>query len=83
MVHIPGENPGPFTLCGTNCFILGKGKTRSMVEAGDYPEKNTKFLENLTKYLKDNEGEVEFENIFITHAHYDHFGGVYDVLKLL
>ena len=24
--------------------------------------------------------DVELENIFITHAHHDHFGGVYDIL---
>lgn len=58
MVHLPGENPSSFTLCGTNCFILGKGNKRSMIEAGDYPEHNTKFLENLTKFIKDHNSEV-------------------------
>ena len=51
VMMIEAENPGPFTLCGTNCYILGKGKMRSMIEAGDYPEKNSKFLENLTASL--------------------------------
>lgn len=52
-----------------------------MVDAGDYPERNQKFLENLTHFLNDHAG-IQVNKIFITHAHYDHFGGVFDVLNL-
>jgi hypothetical protein len=38
--HIPGENPSEFTLCGTNCFVVGSGINRIMIESGDYPERN-------------------------------------------
>jgi glyoxylase-like metal-dependent hydrolase (beta-lactamase superfamily II) len=80
--HIPGDNPGQFTLCGTNCFVVGQGKNRVMIESGDYPERNQLFLENFNKFM-DDFGDIQISKIFITHAHYDHFGGLYDVLKIL
>lgn len=53
-----------------------------MIEAGDYPERNKLFLENFTHFLRDFQG-VSIDKILITHGHYDHFGGVRDVLDLL
>lgn len=82
LYHIPGDNPNQFTLCGTNCFILGKGKNRVMIEAGDYPERNGKFLENLSQFLQDFK-PINLDKIFITHSHIDHFGGVSIVLETL
>jgi hypothetical protein len=49
--HIPGENKGFFSLCGTNVFIIGEGPIRSMIDAGEY--KNLKYLSNLRKFLSD------------------------------
>ena len=80
--HIPGENPSPATLCGINCFILGTGQSRVMIEAGDYPERNEKFLENFTRFMNDF-SSISIDKIFITHAHWDHFGGLYDVLRII
>ena len=64
-----------FTLCGTNCFILGRGSVRTIVDPGDYPERNGEFLENFKDYLASNSG-VKFNRILVTHGHGDHFGGV-------
>lgn len=80
--HIPGGNPSQFTLCGTNCFVLGAGKQRVLIESGDYPERNQTFLENFRRFL-DDYSHVRIGQVFVTHAHYDHFGGVYDVLRVL
>ena len=80
--HIPGDNPSAFTLCGTNCFVVGSGPRRIMIESGDYPERNQLFLENFNRFLNDFT-HVSIDRIFITHAHHDHFGGLYDVLRTL
>jgi glyoxylase-like metal-dependent hydrolase (beta-lactamase superfamily II) len=80
--HIPGGNPSSFTLCGTNCFVVGAGKERVLIEGGDYPERNSLFLENLRRFL-DDFSSVRIGRVFVTHAHFDHFGGVFDVLGLL
>ena len=53
-----------------------------MIEAGDYPERNSLFLENFSAFLRDFQ-HVQIEKIFITHGHYDHFGGVTNVLQLI
>ena len=42
--HIQVTNPSQFTLCGTNCFILGRGPVKTLVDPGDFPERNQEFL---------------------------------------
>eukprot|EP00347_Sterkiella_histriomuscorum_P013976 403362637 len=80
--HIPAENPSLFTLCGTNCYVVGQGTNRVMIEAGDYPERNQLFLENFKKFLYDQQ-HVNIDRILITHSHYDHFGGLFDILNII
>ena len=53
-----------------------------MIESGDYPEQNKLFLENFNAFMND-QSTVRISKIFITHAHHDHFGGLYDVLRIL
>jgi len=52
-VHIPGENPSPMSLCGTNCYVIGRGNKRTLIEAGDLPEDNEKFMGHLKQFLDD------------------------------
>ena len=53
-----------------------------MIEAGDMPERNELFLENFKKFLSDF-NSIEIDKVFITHGHHDHFGGTFDVLRIL
>ena len=75
-------NPNQFSLCGTNCFILGRGPIKTIVDPGDFPERNEEFLNRLGAYLDAN-SSVMINQILVTHAHIDHFGGVFDTIKLL
>lgn len=38
---------------GTNCFIIGTGKVRFMVDTADLPERNDQFLEGLRALILD------------------------------
>ena len=40
VTHIHVKNPSQFTLCGTNCFLIGCGPTKTLVDPGDFPERN-------------------------------------------
>lgn len=81
---IPGENPGQFSLCGTNVFLIGHkdSNERIMIDAGDISAKNGAFLQNLETYFdhfkseKMGKDEIFISSILITHAHSDHMGGL-------
>jgi endoribonuclease LACTB2 len=70
------------TLAGTNCYVVGRGQNRTLIDCCDVPEKNESFLGNLVSFLDDNQG-VNLNRILITHAHMDHVGGLNDVLTIL
>lgn len=73
------QNPSPFTLQGTNTYLVGSPQTneRLLIDTGSG---NVEYFELLKKYLEDN--KLKITTIAITHSHIDHLGGVEDVLKL-
>ncbi|VDD85838.1 unnamed protein product [Enterobius vermicularis] len=73
--RILGANPSPFTLQGTNTYLIGNGKKRILIDTGE--EKISAYISELQKVLGDN----EISSIICTHWHGDHVGGVDDVLK--
>ncbi|KAJ3268806.1 hypothetical protein HDV01_002184 [Terramyces sp. JEL0728] len=73
-----GLNPGKFTLDGTNCYLVGQGAHRILIDTGEgVPE----FTEHFRKSIKE-AGAEGISLILCTHSHKDHIGGIDQVQSL-
>lgn len=77
--RILGKNPGPYTLQGTNTYLVGTGLEKILIDVGE-PD-NVPYIENLDKALGDDGEKYHLNAILITHWHFDHIGGISAVLK--
>eukprot|EP00316_Scyphosphaera_apsteinii_P024539 CAMPEP_0119347298 /NCGR_PEP_ID=MMETSP1333-20130426/108450_1 /TAXON_ID=418940 /ORGANISM="Scyphosphaera apsteinii, Strain RCC1455" /LENGTH=317 /DNA_ID=CAMNT_0007359835 /DNA_START=31 /DNA_END=984 /DNA_ORIENTATION=- len=77
VVRVLGLNPGPFTLQGTNTYLVGAGRSRILVDAG---EGAAGYMETLLTALKDH-GADSISDVIITHYHHDHSQGLSDLRK--
>lgn len=73
-------NPSAFTLNGTNCYLVGTGKKRILIDTGEREFGAAEFLETLQKCMDAN-GIEELQEILITHWHHDHYGGIPGLLE--
>lgn len=73
--RILGCNPGPMTLQGTNIYLVGAGRKRVLIDAGQdgFPD----YVKNLTDLLS--QQGVTIDKILITHWHQDHIGALKDL----
>uniref|UniRef100_A0A7E4W6N3 Beta-lactamase-like protein 2 homolog n=1 Tax=Panagrellus redivivus TaxID=6233 RepID=A0A7E4W6N3_PANRE len=78
VTRVLGQNAGPFTLQGTNTYLVGAGKRKILIDAGE-PNIES-YIETLKKALSDGS---TIDGIIATHWHGDHVGGIPDVLKLI
>ncbi|XGW33073.1 hypothetical protein V3C99_017519 [Haemonchus contortus] len=69
VVQILGQNPGPFTLQGTNTYLVGSNQKMFLIDAGE-PD-NPRYIDKLREAL----GAGTIEGIICTHWHHDHLGG--------
>lgn len=88
VICILGCNPSPYTLNGTNCFLVGTGARRVLIDTGDNPNMGPKWVESHTEFLQHLKSTLEEEQctlsmILVTHLHGDHFGGVGGILDML
>ncbi|EWS71212.1 metallo-beta-lactamase domain protein (macronuclear) [Tetrahymena thermophila SB210] len=75
--RILGLNPGPFTLQGTNTYLIGEGKYRTLIDCGQ----NEDGYKELLKQVLD-ETQSQISQVIFTHNHPDHTLGIKDILEL-
>ncbi|KAK7937311.1 uncharacterized protein PG986_014179 [Apiospora aurea] len=75
VIRILGQNPGKFTLQGTNTYIVGTGRSRLIIDTGQgIPE----WIDLITSTLEDL--GITLSHVLLTHWHGDHMGGVPDLV---
>ncbi|KAL8792409.1 MAG: hypothetical protein Q9195_005023 [Heterodermia aff. obscurata] len=77
VIRVLGQNPGKFTLQGTNTYIVGTGSERLIIDtAQGLPE----WIDLIASVLA--ASNITLSHVLLTHWHGDHSGGVPDLLRL-
>ncbi|KAH8100199.1 beta-lactamase-like protein [Cristinia sonorae] len=85
VVRILGQNPGKFTLGGTNTYLVGQCNPYTLIDTGEGLDSYIPFLEQALKdgSVPHHADKQDVSDIIITHKHHDHAGGLSTVLALL
>ncbi|KZT24039.1 Metallo-hydrolase/oxidoreductase [Neolentinus lepideus HHB14362 ss-1] len=85
VVRVLGQNPGKFTLQGTNTYIVGTQNPYTLIDTGEGRDEVIPILESALKEVSSpsNPDQPDVSDIIITHRHHDHIGGLPSVLALL
>ncbi|ESK85338.1 metallo-beta-lactamase domain-containing protein [Moniliophthora roreri MCA 2997] len=85
IVRVLAQNPGKFTLQGTNTYLIGKQNPYTLIDTGEGLEEYIPVLEKALKEAAPsvNPNEQDVSDIIISHWHRDHVGGLPSVLATL
>jgi len=81
--RILGQNPGKFTLQGTNTYLVGARRPFVLIDTGEGRPEYIPLLKEALRESPGEEGSRFVSDIIISHRHRDHFGGLPSVLALL
>jgi len=73
--RVMGQNAGTYTLQGTCTYLVGTGKKRLLIDAGD-AHTSKDYIAQLESAFKQAGGVTGLDGIIVTHWHHDHLGGV-------
>ena len=79
VVKLLANNASPMTNAGTNCYLIGSGSHRVLIDTGSPDEKSC--VDALTKFISSN--PVKISKIICTHWHPDHTGGVSSLVSTI
>ncbi|KAK2594651.1 Atrochrysone carboxyl ACP thioesterase dmxR1 [Conoideocrella luteorostrata] len=77
VIRVLGQNPGKFTLQGTNTYIIGTGDQRILLDTGQGIPDWIDFIVGILAA-----GNFSFSHVLLTHWHGDHTGGVPDLIRM-
>uniref|UniRef100_A0A8H7KAC7 Metallo-beta-lactamase domain-containing protein n=1 Tax=Bionectria ochroleuca TaxID=29856 RepID=A0A8H7KAC7_BIOOC len=76
VIRVLGQNPGKFSLQGTNTYIVGTGSARLIIDTGQGYKEWIELIKNtLERY------SITLSHVMLTHWHGDHTGGVPDLIN--
>mmetsp|Transcript_5606 Transcript_5606/g.13164 ORF Transcript_5606/g.13164 Transcript_5606/m.13164 type:complete len:517 (+) Transcript_5606:156-1706(+) len=75
VVCILGQNPSHYTLNGTNCYLIGTGSYRLLIDCGEKFYGGAEFMQNLDQCMQEH-GVKGLSGILVTHMHFDHYGNI-------
>jgi hypothetical protein len=73
VICVLAGNPGPYTLNGTNCYLVGTGRRRLLIDSGEDTRGHAQLMHNLEACMAAH-GVEGIQEILITHHHHDHYG---------
>ncbi|KAJ2913587.1 hypothetical protein MD484_g6833, partial [Candolleomyces efflorescens] len=83
VTRILGQNPGKFTLQGTNVYLLGTSKPYILVDTAEGKDEFIPVLESALASGVSDASLPDVSDIILSHWHGDHIGGIPSVLNLL
>ncbi|PPQ82351.1 hypothetical protein CVT25_008312 [Psilocybe cyanescens] len=83
VVRVLGQNPGKFTLQGTNTYIVGSQNPYFLIDTAEGLESYIPILSDALTEGRVNTDQPDVSDIIISHWHHDHIGGIPSVLVLL
>ncbi|KAJ5834967.1 metallo-beta-lactamase domain protein [Penicillium robsamsonii] len=76
VTRVLGANPGKFQLQGTNTYLIGSGKEKILI---DTAQGEAEWIDFISSVLE--KGGFTISHVLLTHWHWDHTGGVPDLVK--